>query len=67
MNKAKKYLQEQIANPEFRYSYLEEKAKLEAATHETGKNAEPDMIERLLASPLEIKGFHPLKRDEIYI
>lgn len=25
-----------------------------------------DMIARLMASPLEIRGFHPLKRDEIY-
>jgi hypothetical protein len=40
--------------------------KEEGAAHEAGKKAGPDMIERLLASPLEIKGFHPLKRDEIY-
>ena len=29
-------------------------------------NTGPDIIDRLLASPLEIKGFQPLKRDEIY-
>lgn len=40
--------------------------KEEATSHEAGKKTGPDMIERLLASPLEIKGFHPLKRDEIY-
>ncbi|ABQ24808.1 hypothetical protein [Geotalea uraniireducens] len=40
--------------------------KEDATAHEAGKKAGPDMIERLLASPLEIKGFHPLKRDEIY-
>jgi polyhydroxyalkanoate synthesis regulator phasin len=28
MNKAKKYLKDQLANPEFKHSYLEEKAKL---------------------------------------
>lgn len=26
----------------------------------------PDMIDRLLASPLQIQGFHPLTRDEIH-
>ena len=29
MNKAKKYLQEQLVNPEFKHSYMEEKAKLD--------------------------------------
>ena len=40
--------------------------KDEVTSQETVKKNEPDMIEALLASPLEIKGFHPLKRDEIY-
>lgn len=40
--------------------------KEEPSAHETGKKSGPDMIKRLLASPLEIKGFHPLKRDDIY-
>lgn len=26
----------------------------------------PDAIDRLLASPLQIHGFHPLNRDEIH-
>jgi len=29
MNHAQKYLQEQLGNPEFRHSFLEEKAKLD--------------------------------------
>ena len=40
--------------------------KEEATSQEAGKKAGPDMIERLLASPLEVKGFHPLRRDEVY-
>jgi hypothetical protein len=26
----------------------------------------PDMVDKLLRSPLEIQGFHPLKRDEVH-
>jgi hypothetical protein len=26
----------------------------------------PDMVEKLLAAPLEIRNFHPMTRDEIY-
>ena len=40
--------------------------KEESPSLETGEKTYPDMIERLLESPLEIKGFHPLRRDEIY-
>ena len=40
--------------------------KEESSTHSDREKSGPDMIVRLLASPLEIKGFHPLKRDEIY-
>jgi hypothetical protein len=40
--------------------------KEEAVTALSKHSNEPDMIERLLASPLTIRGFHPLKRDEIY-
>ena len=40
--------------------------KEESPARGDGEKSEPDMIERLLASPLKIKGFHPLKRDEIY-
>ncbi len=29
-------------------------------------NPGPDVIDRLLASPLQIHGFHSLKRDEIH-
>jgi hypothetical protein len=41
--------------------------KEEAPRLETGELPESDMIERLLASPLDIKGFRPMKRDEIYV
>jgi len=34
--------------------------------HETGIIIKPDIIEKLLASPLEIQGFHAMKRNEIY-
>lgn len=27
----------------------------------------PDMVEKLLAAPLEIREFHPMNRDEIYV
>lgn len=40
--------------------------KDEETSQETGLKSGPDMIETLLAAPLEIEGFHPLKRDEIY-
>lgn len=40
--------------------------KDEATSLEAGKKSGPDMIETLLTSPLEIKGFHPLQREEIY-
>ena len=40
--------------------------KEESSVHSDREKSGPDMIERLLASPLKVKGFCPLKRDEIY-
>jgi len=40
--------------------------KEESPSKKTGAKPEIDMIERLLSAPIEITGFHPMKRDEIY-